>query len=422
MPPSYFLLPTFYGRNYENSTENPMPQTSAVSKTDYPLQNKYIYILGLDYNNDMNIVHEIKTDNEGKISSKTHLPVRKDYYFYVSDKQIENYRNIKRDYCSNNISTNDNIEQEIILYPGICVIGADTKDVAMNVRIYGKGAQKGAWPIRNIQKAIFFIGRLHGDELAAEYAIQIMETYLQQYHYDIPPNTTIFILNPVHSTLTRNIPNDNGINPNRDFLSLKLRETQAINNFVRSIESAYDDIIIISAHSYNINNPQNRWRREAGCVFPLYKIIPEGKFELSPVSKSIKIGESVFSVFVGIEQPNIMIQNNTIIIPGANYISPSFSQKIAHEFSKCTGFGYESMWRVMYDETGKPIHEMYEGELMYYLNKTFPDKIGNKINMIEFELPSSLELELKNAITIKSEWYGKFTKFLNFLIKGDMIK
>ena len=342
------------------------------------------------------------------------------YYFYVSDILINNfdYEKLASGYYSYLVIIRN--ERNLDIYHGRYNIGnqsivANNPDSGkpMLVRVHGKGSQKGEWPIIGTRKAILFIGGLHRNELGGIAVVKIMEDYIQEKSNTnslIPDDTTVFVLNPVHSPNL--IPNEShreirpinsrSIDPNREFTELNIAETRNIDEFIRNLlqPNNYSSLFIISGHRYNNDLPSNSWRRSAdgifpGIILPLYNINIEG-VELE--------------IFEAAEYKNNRRTGNRI-----QYTIPQISEKMASEregFGKYTEFAYETIWRRKENEVID--YEIYPKEFMHYLNTAFPNDVGTKINMIEFEIPLLVE-RMRNY----SQWAEGFHNFLDFLFSEN---
>jgi hypothetical protein len=225
------------------------------------------------------------------------------------------------------------------------------------VRQYGKA--------NGADRALFFIGQIHGDESGAGDAIRLMESFIQGF--DLPGNTVVYLLNPASRSGRRLI---NGIDPNRDFLDRRLSETRAIAGFCETLAARYRSVLIVSAHQYN---DRNRGTPRRGFVFPLYELTAAGRQKIAG-----KGGTAI-------------IRMNT----GLDYTTPAGSEEAARQFADLTGFTYEAMWK----------NEMYPGELMYFVSL-----LGTHVSMIEFEIPESERANL-------AVWRDGFARFVQMVIR-----
>jgi hypothetical protein len=385
------------------------------------LIDKYIYLVrrgSQDYQ-DMG-----KTNKEGKLikgAEQIPLYVGAEYYFYVSDTEIAkfHYNKLASGFYSDPVIIED--DRELNLWHGKYFMGNDTRGQPMLVRVYGQGAQKSDWPICSVQKAIFFIGRLHGNEEGAKNAIDVMEKYIQQgpttteNYTNVSDNTNVFFLCPVHSTTDRNIQfNGKEVNPNRDFHDLdkpndRLNETKALVSLINTFVNNYSEIIIISAHQYNSKYDRNLWREKQehdqqgvrlketlprGCVMPLYNL-------------KVQSGDMAWEINAN-DQREKLIPYNLF----------STSEAYAKKFSEIIKFQYEQVYRVdrTHESTGKnnlseTWTEIYMHEFMYFISNEFAHIQNKKVNMIEFEIPSYLARTIKNF-----EWKQRFDDFVKSLL------
>lgn len=395
-----FVRPVFYGRKYSN---NESLNNLGISKTneDYLLKNKYLYVIGYV---DSMIAMETKTDNNGFIEMR--LRGGRNYLFYVSDNKIKDFKNIPHEYYSKNIEISNNTSQEIVLYEGLLNISIYIYDKVIDVRLYGKGVQKGEWPIKGVQKAIFFIGGLHGNEEGGIKAIEKMEEYLQQElflnsrnRYELD-NTIFFFLNPVNQDpASREI---DGVDPNRTFKNItRLKETIAIDWFLNILKSNYDVITIISGHQYNIvDSPRNAWRndpkydqsetRPRGVIMPLY-------------IEGVGIDEAWESI-------DDKVTGNII-----RYKSHNESKELALEFIEKSNiksiFKFEPVWYKKHNSVSdeNPRGYIYPQEFMYYINDI--QKSGINIKMIEFEVPNRWK-----KIDYRNQFHNGLSNFIKYLI------
>jgi hypothetical protein len=227
----------------------------------------------------------------------------------------------------------------------------------MLVRQYGE--------VNGAEKALFFIGQIHGDESGAGDAIRLMEASVQGL--GLPGNTLVYLLNPASRSGRRLV---NGIDPNRDFLDQRLTETRAIASFCETLATRYRSVLIVSAHQYN---DRNRGTLRQGFVFPLYELTSAGQQKIAG-----KAGDAIISMNARLE-----------------YTTPAESEAVARQFADLTGFTYEAMWK----------NEMYPGELMYFVSS-----LGAHVSMIEFEIPES---ERSNI----AQWRDSFARFVQMVIR-----
>jgi hypothetical protein len=314
-----------------------------------------------------------------------------DYYIFVADKPLDNYLNkINKDICSGPIKIVPDTKE--VFSPGrgvglfsreiyverlfYCnhIIGNYYEGTAMLVRRYGLG--------KNNTKAIFIIGRLHGNEEGAENSIKIMEDYIKENPHVVPANTSVFILSPASKTSDRNI---SGIDPNRNFLDKdidRLNETKAIAYFTKKIAQEWKSLTIISAHQYN-NVTGQRKKNGTGFVFPLYDLTPEGLKDIEG-------------------KPGDYKEKMT---KGKHYNNSKTSEILAKKFSEIVKFQYEPMW--LYNQESNKA-EMYPGEYIYFVSRL------NKpsVNMIEYEIP------LSDSVIDNNNTRNGLISYLLFLLGG----
>jgi hypothetical protein len=237
------------------------------------------------------------------------------------------------------------------------LIGTYSGGGDMLVRQYGEA--------NGAERALFFIGQIHGDESGSGEAVRLMEASIQAL--DLSRNTFVYLLNPASRSGSRLI---NGIDPNRDFLDQRLSETRAIADFCETLAAHYQSVLIVSAHQYN---DRNRGTLQQGFVFPLYKLTAEGRQKVAG-----KAGNAIISMKARFD-----------------YTTPTESEAAARQFANITGFTYEAMWK----------NEMYPGELMYFVSM-----LGSHVSMIEFEIPES---ERSNIAL----WKDSFARFVQMVMQ-----
>jgi hypothetical protein len=237
------------------------------------------------------------------------------------------------------------------------LIGTYSGGGDMLVRQYGE--------VSGAERALFFIGQIHGDESGAGDAIRLMEASIEGR--GLPGNTLVYLLNPANRSGRRLI---DGIDPNRDFLDRRLSETRAIASFCERLAARYRSVLIVSAHQYN---DRNRGTLRQGFVFPLYELTGVGRQKIAG-----KAGGAIISMSALLD-----------------YTTPAESEAVARQFADLTGFTYEAMWK----------NEMYPGELMYFVSR-----LGAHVSMIEFEIPES---ERSNIAL----WRDSFARFVQIVIR-----
>jgi hypothetical protein len=402
----YFARPVFYGLTYDNGPEE-------------ILRNKYVYIiktfLGVSPSRDVAakktdksdktdktdksdkfedvtnwvLSAHIEDDGKLKMGSNTLLIMADEkYYFYVSDMPVDDPLKIKEHHCSPPIEIQRTPSQKIKLYPGKYKIGDYTKDKAeaMEVTIYGYGAQKGSLPIQGeCQKAIFLIGGLHSDESGGRRAIKIMEDHIRKNPSFVLIDTNVFVLNPASITNKREI---NGKDPNRHFMDnpLLLSELKAITGFISKLITSYNGLTIISAHSYDdtFSNPGRQ--NGTGIVFPLYNLTEEGR------KRAVKNAN-----------PNTK-SKETFQDDRNLYSIPESSKNLRKAFLNHMKTNFKEM--DLFDNVA-----LY-GELIYYIDFYFSN---TNVKMIEFETPKTFAPD-----KVEELWGGGFKNFIRELVGGKI--
>jgi len=313
-------------------------------------------------------------NNFGRITSIKHekiVPIIKLFQNEYMDEETDDDK--YEDNCTGEMNKDIIIAMDKALIDGWeigrNIIGSFTNGTKMIVRYFGTGKER----------AIFLIGGLHSDELGGRRAIKIMKEHIKKKIKEkpdfIPENTTVFVLNPASVIGDRLIGT---IDPNRAFSlpdndNRKPKEVITISKFLTDITDQFNSIIVISGHS----GWEEKGREGNGTVFPLYKLTNEGKKYLDAFVK--KNGKNNYYI------TGINIEKKYFTLDQA-------SVNIRRDFSFITKFIEVDIWR----------NEVYNGELISFLDKNIPDAI-----MIEFETPKSLEGK-NNANIIGATWGRKF--------------
>jgi len=350
------------------------------SITNRIITNKYIYLISsfTDKNTiDKSILRYARHDGILCIFPHLKQPVGVipgEYYIFVSDSQLENYKDtIIKHICNGPITIK--IDNSSILIPGATPIISPSTYVYTNRLYYGKYSigqftdTEKEMIVRRYghgkknNKAIFLIGRIHGNEHGAQDSIEIMENYIKGNPSAVPEDTSVYILNPANNSDIREI---RGKDPNRNFLDKDLKslnETEAIALFTETIALQWKVFTIISAHQYDDNDNAKKRIHGKGYVFPLYNLTDEGL-------KNIK------------DKPG----NSTEYLKiGVHYRNDNISDVLAINFKNKVKFIYEPMWKYKIETN---IAEMYPGEYIYFVSR-LNLKLKKSIRMIEYEIPQS---------------------------------
>ena len=362
------------------------------------IANKFVYLISqFSSNGKINgRVYLGFTRNDGILYDETKghriMILPGDYYIFVAENPLDNFLDkIIQDICCGPIGILPGTKE--VLFPGegvkLCSKEIYVKRLfyssfkigdfsnrtqsirpgvgrEMIVRRYGFG--------RGNNRAIFLIGRMHGNEDGAEESIKIMENYIIENPSIVPVGTSVYILNPASNTNYRRIhrkdtdysknPDNDlsiSIDPNRNFLDKdieRLEETKAIAMFTRKIAGQkWANFTIVSSHQYN-NETGQRQTEGKGFVFPLYELKPSGKSAIARKSGDAKV---------------IMKENE-------HYAATKDSFDLAKIFEGLVKYEYEPLW--LHNLQRNDGGEMYPGEYMYFVSR-----LNASIRMIEYEVP-----------------------------------
>jgi hypothetical protein len=372
--------PIFYEIDIFDFRDNTLSQRS--------IDNKFVYLISyFDSNGKIGgRVYFGFTGNDGILYDETKrhriMILPGDYYIFVAENPLDDFLNkITKDICNGPFKIDSDTKE--VLFPGkgvkLCseevyverlfysthVIGNFSNETKILVRRYGFG--------KGNDKAIFLIGRIHGNESGAENSIRVMEDYLIENPSIVLANTSVFILTPASKTSDRLIRN---IDPNRNFMDNdinRLNETQAIAHFTRTIAQQWKNFTIISAHQYN-DIDGLRPTRGVGYVFPLYDLTEKGLRAISG-----KRGGDIVYMEKG---------------SNPDYTNPKSSEILAKKFAELVQFTYEPMW---YYAKNPDKAEMYPGEYIYFISR-INIQLHKSVRIIEYEIPrSDEEIETENT-------------------------